>query len=63
MGKDISKGFSGAVIKTSTLHAWVHGSVKLKDVPLGLPAIVRHRTVMDWVLHYRHNGRKFIVPI
>mmetsp|Transcript_24440 Transcript_24440/g.35490 ORF Transcript_24440/g.35490 Transcript_24440/m.35490 type:complete len:361 (+) Transcript_24440:629-1711(+) len=34
----------------------------LKDVPLGLPAIVRHRTVMDWFLHYKRNGRKFIVP-
>eukprot|EP00957_Ditylum_brightwellii_P016334 1227758-Ditylum_brightwellii.AAC.1 len=33
----------------------------LKDVPSGLPTIVRPRTVMDWFLHYRCNGRKFIV--
>eukprot|EP00957_Ditylum_brightwellii_P177331 13507912-Ditylum_brightwellii.AAC.1 len=33
----------------------------LKCVPLGLPAIVRYRTVMDWFLHYKRNGRKCIV--
>eukprot|EP00957_Ditylum_brightwellii_P071775 5456129-Ditylum_brightwellii.AAC.1 len=34
----------------------------LKYAPLGLPAIVRYRIVMDWFLHHRRNGRIFIIP-
>eukprot|EP00957_Ditylum_brightwellii_P116507 8886920-Ditylum_brightwellii.AAC.1 len=34
----------------------------LKYVPLGLPVIVRYRTVMDWFLHYKRNERKCIIP-